>query len=203
MGEYRLKPYTGSKVLLAVLAVSLIMNVFVIGTGVYLYLKVSTPHRVQTSPAPALQASYPIETVLPISAVNQIVQQSLQTAPTMGTSSAHLSGVSFQFGGAQLITNVQVFLFGRTMNLQVMSRPQVLNGDVRLDMTSAQVSGFPLPLTSLFSILGSIGFPPWMRVDQQQQQVWLHFTGHRFGNFSIYVREIDPGKDRIRAGLSL
>lgn len=147
--------------------------------------------------------SYPMEAQFPSSVLNQLVEQSMRDSPQLGSKAAHLSAIRFQFLNQQLVTNAQVFLFGKTLNLEIYSNVLVLNGDVRLDVTAARVSGFNLPVATLFSILHSIDLPNWIQVDNVQQQVWIHATSHPFGGFAVYVTKLDPAADRIEVHLAV
>lgn len=193
------------KLKLTLMVISVAINAVFLSVGIYLAMSLKTNgdqvkmERNGVGPT----VPYQMDAQLSIQAVNLLIKQSLQDGPSIGTKATHLSNLTLQFDQRDLVTDAKVFIFGKTLNLSVTSTPVVFNGDVRLDVTSARVSGYNLPVSTLFTILHAIDLPSWLTADARQNQIWLHLTGHPFGSFVVSVRSIHPIADQIQVQLTI
>ncbi|MCL6593402.1 MAG: YpmS family protein [Alicyclobacillus sp.] len=153
----------------------------------------SLPRRTQQAPViPAAPASQTAAVNLTVDqdAVNTYLTYALSEQPDLAKVLA--------YARVQMDTRWQVDLglqlSDRVVPADVVFTPEVVNGNLRLHMESADIGALPVPVDGLFLALKHLPWPTWIVVDSSHSDLVLNVTQRPANPYGVRVLSYDPGQ---------
>lgn len=152
-------------------------------------------------PSPSVrqeQGGVPIEANVSLAAINRYVDMQL-TNKEMPLKDAQVT-----FEDKRVRINTALYFFGRMMNVDLWTRPEVQkNGDLRLVAEEAKMGNWPIPLKTLFAVLEGLPWPPWVQTHSEQYTLDFKLSERGKNGYTYRIQSIDWEKQSIKLNIEL
>ncbi|MCL6637921.1 MAG: YpmS family protein [Alicyclobacillus sp.] len=162
----------------------------------------SLPRRTQQMPvSPAAPAGQTAAVNLTVDqdAVNTYLTYALSEQPDLAKVLAY-ARVQMD---TQWQVNLGLQLSDRVVPADVVMIPEVVGGNLRLHMESAEIGSLPVPVDGLFLALKHLPWPAWIDVDSSHSDLVLNVTQRPANPYGVSVLDYDPGKRALTLRVTL
>jgi uncharacterized protein YpmS len=145
-------------------------------------------------PSAGTPTGMPIEANVTVESLNQFLALQLAKKETP------VKDAKFAFENGRVRSNASLYFFGRTMNMTMWTKPEVLdNGDLRLVAEDVTMGSLPIPLKTLFAVLEGVPWPSWVHVQSEQRTIDFKFSERPSDtDFRYRIKKIDWPGQRIQ-----